>query len=177
MQNRAEAGFSVPQLWHLTTAIGSPYIDTGLPSKVGPMAGEQLRVTEGDERGKVVEVAADVLLGRGATDTVARFGDDPLVSRRHAKVSRGASGQLAVEDLGSANGTFVNDERIEGARTLALGDLVRVGHTVFQVTDASGGVPQATRLGGEFPEPEPEPSEELLVTEGPAQGQRLLLGD
>ena len=139
------------------------------------MAGEQLRVTEGEERGKVLAVGEDVVLGRGATDTLARFGDDPLLSRQHARVSRGQGGQLAIEDLGSANGTFVNDERIKSVRTLALGDLVRIGHTVFQVTDASGGVPERTRLGGDLPAV--EPSEELLVTDGPAQGRRVTLED
>ncbi len=132
-------------------------------------------MTEGEERGKVLEVGEDIILGRGATDTLARFGDDPLLSRRHARVSRAQGGQLAIEDLGSANGTFVNDERIESTRTLALGDLVRIGHTVFQVTNASGAVPERTRLGGELPSV--EPGEELLVTEGPAQGRRLALDD
>ena len=142
---------------------------------VSAMAGEQLRVTEGEERGKVLAVGEDIILGRGATDTLARFGDDPLLSRQHARVSRAQGGQLAIEDLGSANGTFVNDERIESTRTLALGDLVRIGHAVFQVTDASGAVPERTRLGGELPSV--GPSEELLVTEGPAQGRRLPLDE
>ncbi len=132
-------------------------------------------MTEGEERGKVLDVGEDIILGRGATDTLARFGDDPLLSRQHARVSRGQGGQLAIEDLGSANGTFVNDERIESARTLALGDLVRIGHTVFQVTDSSGAVPERTRLGGELPPV--EAGEELLVTEGPAQGRRLALDE
>jgi pSer/pThr/pTyr-binding forkhead associated (FHA) protein len=34
-----------------------------------------------------------------------------------------------VVDLGSTNGTYVNDERIEGRRRLSGGDIVRIGHT------------------------------------------------
>ena len=82
------------------------------------MAGEQLRVTEGKERGTRLSVDADLLIGRVAPEDEGRLGDDPEISRRHAYVSRGADGQLTIEDLGSANGTFVNDERIDAPRTL-----------------------------------------------------------
>src|ERR671921_151555 len=82
------------------------------------MAGEQLRVTEGKEEGKSLKVDADLQIGRAASDPEGRLGEDPLLSRRHAR----------------------------RPRTLALGDLVRVGQTVLQVTDASGEVPQATRV-------------------------------
>ena len=102
------------------------------------MAGEQLRVTEGNARGGSLEVERDLLIGRAAPDEEGRLGDDPEISRRHARVSRGAGGALTIEDLGSANGTFVNGERIDAPRTLDLGDSVRMGQTVLQVTDASG---------------------------------------
>src|ERR1700736_225623 len=93
------------------------------------MAGEQLRVTEGKERGRRLSVEADLLIGRIASEDEGRLGGDPEISRRHAKVTRGADGWLTIEDLGSANGTFVNDERIDGPRTLDLGDVVRGGKT------------------------------------------------
>ncbi len=109
------------------------------------MAGEQLRVIEGKERGKRLSVDADLLIGRVAPEEEGRLGDDPEISRRHAHVSRGADGQLTIEDLGSANGTFVNDERIDAPRVLDLGDVVRVGKTVLEVTDRSGAVPEESR--------------------------------
>jgi pSer/pThr/pTyr-binding forkhead associated (FHA) protein/tRNA A-37 threonylcarbamoyl transferase component Bud32 len=142
------------------------------------MAGEQLRVTEGKEQGKALKVDRDLHIGRAASDGDGRLGDDPLLSRRHARLSRTEMGQLAIEDLGSANGTFVNDERIDGVRTLELGDLVRMGETVLQVTDASGGLPQPTRL-----EAVPaagvaaETDDQLLVTDGMAKGRRLTVAD
>jgi len=77
------------------------------------MAGNQLWVTEGNERGKRLSVDADLLIGRLAPEEDGRLGDDPEISRRHARVSRGTDGLLSIEDLGSANGTFVNDERID----------------------------------------------------------------
>ncbi len=56
--------------------------------------------------------------------------DVPGVSRRHARiVVRGA--EVAVEDLGSKNGTFVGDRRVDGPTSLADRDRVRLGHTVL----------------------------------------------
>ncbi len=60
---------------------------------------------------------------------------DPDVSRRHAVV-HGIDGGLAVEDLGSTNGTFVNDARIDGIARLEPGDQVRFGNTVWELTTA-----------------------------------------
>jgi pSer/pThr/pTyr-binding forkhead associated (FHA) protein len=50
------------------------------------------------------------------------------VSRRHARVRLDAdSGAAAIEDLGSTNGTFVNETRVESPMPLRDGDLVHVG--------------------------------------------------
>jgi Ca-activated chloride channel homolog len=49
------------------------------------------------------------------------------VSRFHCQIKR-SDGQLIIEDLGSTNGTFVNDEAVKQPRTLSVGDVVRVGH-------------------------------------------------
>ena len=52
------------------------------------MAGEQLRVTEGKEQGKLLGIDADLLIGRLAPEDEGRLGGDPEISRRHA-ASRG----------------------------------------------------------------------------------------
>jgi DNA-binding winged helix-turn-helix (wHTH) protein len=68
------------------------------------------------------------VLGRDAAAQV--LVDVPGVSRRHARiVVRGA--EVAVEDLGSKNGTFVGDRRVDGPTLLADRDRVRLGHTVL----------------------------------------------
>jgi len=71
--------------------------------------------------------------------TVGRFGSgdgldiplqDPTISSRHGVVAvDGASGVIAIEDTGSTNGTFVNDEHIGygGRRDLRDGDRIRFG--------------------------------------------------
>ena len=54
------------------------------------------------------------------------------VSRRHCCVVD-ASGRLRVRDLGSLNGTFVNDRPVKREAPLAVGDVLRVGDVRFEV--------------------------------------------
>lgn len=131
------------------------------------MAGEQLRVSEGFEPGELVAFDGELLIGRAAEEAVGRFGDDPELSRRHATVSRGPGGELTIEDLGSANGTFVNGERLSEPRVLRAGDVIRLGQSQLAV-EAGTDVPGPTRLAK-------GPVEELVVTEGWATGVRLSL--
>ena len=64
------------------------------------------------------------VLGR-ALDADIRF-DVPGVSRRHARIIVDGD-HVALEDLGSQNGTYLRGERISGRATLADGDEVRLG--------------------------------------------------
>src|SRR5919112_3110443 len=91
--------------------------------------------------GREVEATPGAVIGREGTDIVLA---DPEVSRRHAAI-REDDGGIAIEDLGSTNGTFVNDRRIEGTESLKDGDEVRLGNTVWRVrAPATAG---ATRIG------------------------------
>ena len=60
--------------------------------------------------------------------------DAPLVSRLHCRFTALPSGDLEVDDLGSTNGTFVNDKRIERARLQPV-DRVRVGRVELLVSE------------------------------------------
>jgi sulfite reductase (NADPH) flavoprotein alpha-component len=73
--------------------------------------------------------ALPVTLGRD-TAAAAVVLDDSNVSRRHARVEI-AGNELVLTDLGSTNGTFVNDERVT-RHVLALGDTIRIGR--YEVT-------------------------------------------
>ena len=68
----------------------------------------------------------------GRSDAELLLENDKQVSRSHARVSVDAGGIATITDLGSSNGTFLNDERIESA-ALAPGDVVRIGTTMFKV--------------------------------------------
>lgn len=65
-----------------------------------------------------------VLVGR--TPEADIFLDNPGVSREHLKLEMTSRGFYAVEDLGSANGTFLNDQQIE-REYLMNNDVLRIG--------------------------------------------------
>ena len=74
-------------------------------------------------RSIVIPAAARQTIGRDPSCTVHL--DEPTVSRIHATVVTGAAGSR-IEDAGSANGTYVNGERVS-KRSLAGGDLIKIG--------------------------------------------------
>ncbi|MGH2674006.1 MAG: FHA domain-containing protein [Actinomycetota bacterium] len=88
-----------------------------------------LIIRDGPSAGQRVEISAELVLGRAENEFLQH---DNEVSRRHASV-RSAPEGLTVEDLGSSNGTFVNDRQIEGATVLSSGDVLRIGQTTFDV--------------------------------------------
>lgn len=87
-----------------------------------------LEVVQGEEIGQIYRIADETIIGRAFE--VAIRPSDRKVSRYHARLRpRGAL--LQIEDLGSMNGTFVNDERLNEPSYLRLGDRIRVGATVL----------------------------------------------
>ena len=74
--------------------------------------------------------------------------DDASVSRRHAEISY-ANGQYVLRDVGSANGTFVNEKRLEqgSAHLLKHNDRVRFGYVSYLFIARSAGK-QATQASG-----------------------------
>jgi predicted component of type VI protein secretion system len=84
--------------------------------------------------GREQTLSAGSTIGREGCDVNLM---DPEVSRRHAEI-RDQGGSLAIEDLGSTNGTFVNGARITVATVLANGDTVRLGNTVWSIRGPAG---------------------------------------
>lgn len=66
----------------------------------------------------------DVVLGRGDSAEIRL--QDPFASASHARVYE-QGGILVIEDLGSTNGTYLNEELLDGPRPLHPGDRVRIG--------------------------------------------------
>jgi hypothetical protein len=71
--------------------------------------------------------SAPITVGRGGQNDLALEGDE-FASSRHVRIEPRGDG-VWVQDLDSTNGTYVNGIRIDGARRLASGDVVRVGET------------------------------------------------
>ena len=72
-------------------------------------------------------------IGRSSASDIVLKSDD-YVSGQHARLTR-HGGVLYVEDIGSTNGTYVNNSRAVGATLLKSGDKVRVGSTTFRYSE------------------------------------------
>ena len=95
-----------------------------------------LFVIQGRDQGTRFELDSDSAtfpLGREAGNRIQLH--DTEVSRHHAEIRR-AGEQFVVCDLGSSNGTFVNNQRVE-RRELASGDQVQIGRTIMLFTGPS----------------------------------------
>jgi len=91
----------------------------------------RLRIEQGPEAGRVFALAAGAItIGRQEGNTIVI--DDRQLSRGHARLANGPDGPT-VTDLGSANGTFVNDQRIDAPRLLQPGDRLRLGTSVLLI--------------------------------------------
>jgi pSer/pThr/pTyr-binding forkhead associated (FHA) protein len=95
-------------------------------------AASQLTVVEpADQRGRTYPVADELTLGRAAGCGITV--DDTYASQLHARLFR-RDGQVFVEDLGSTNGTWLNDGKVTGPAVLKRGDRLKVGGTVLEVS-------------------------------------------
>jgi pSer/pThr/pTyr-binding forkhead associated (FHA) protein len=90
-----------------------------------------VKIVSGPQAGTTLELKNELTIGREHTDIEL---NDPRISRRHAKI-RLVDGGAEVEDLGSVNGTWVNDERVTTAVRVASGATVKVGETVLEIVD------------------------------------------
>ncbi|MBK8447380.1 MAG: FHA domain-containing protein [Micropruina sp.] len=89
-----------------------------------------LRITKGKQEGLTLPLGDALKIGRSADCQLVL--DDDYVSTRHAQVIRTEAGYV-VEDLGSTNGTYVNNERITTATPFTTTDTLRIGRTLMVV--------------------------------------------
>ncbi len=111
----------------VTTIVQKPIADDG------PKGGDCLVVIYTKEPtllGKrFVLDTSPMRVGRGAENQIVLDGDS--VSRRHAHLEQRGGIWFAVDD-NSTNGTYVNDEQIAREQSLANGDRIKVGPTIFK---------------------------------------------
>jgi hypothetical protein len=107
---------------------------TGMHQAVSGLGGgedfePQLLVEQaaGHESGVAYDLTHGATLGRGDVEIAL---EDPFASSRHARISREGH-TFVIEDLGSTNGTYLNDTPLNGPQPLRDGDRIRIGDSVF----------------------------------------------
>jgi FHA domain len=81
----------------------------------------------GHTPGARYDISGGATIGRGDVEIVL---EDTFASSRHARVDRQGNA-VVLEDLGSTNGTYLNDELLRGPQPLHVGDRIRIGDSVF----------------------------------------------
>ena len=101
----------------------------------------KLVVLAGAKEGTEIPLKKDKFFIGRAKECNLRAGSE-AISRRHCAITRG-DGKWMVRDLGSRNGTHVNDVRIEQEVPLKVGDELRVGPLKFRIDRAEVKAPVA----------------------------------
>ena len=111
---------------------------------------------------QTVEISSPVVtLGRSRDNTFILRGDRKI-SRRHAKIDY-VDGKFYITDMGSANGTSVNERLIRSRTPLRDGDKINIGDTEI-IFFSDGGLSPAA-------EPEPISPEELAAMRPPSRSR------
>lgn len=99
-----------------------------------------LRILKGPESGRTVtfDSSGNYIIGRHEECDIRL--QTKAASRRHAAVLLYASGEMEVEDLGSNNGTILNNEKITRA-PLRVGDTLSIGECLLVVEKGGGSGP------------------------------------
>jgi pSer/pThr/pTyr-binding forkhead associated (FHA) protein len=95
----------------------------------------ELFVVKGPDQGRSFALGPQSVVGRDPTAAVNLTDDE--VSRRHAIITLG-EGHCAIEDLGSSNGTYLNDRPVEGEADMQAGAKISVGQTVLELREGRG---------------------------------------
>jgi hypothetical protein len=86
----------------------------------------------GHEPGMIYDLERGAVMGRGDQAEIRL--EDPYASGAHARVYLQGN-LMVIEDLDSTNGTYLNEELLDGPRPLHPGDRVRIGDSEFTYED------------------------------------------
>ena len=100
------------------------------PGATAPLVATLMVFPPDGAKPRSVRIDASVTIGR-APECELRI-EDTYASQQHARVF-GKGSTWYVEDLGSTNGTFVNEQRLAAPAMLTAGDRIRVGTTVLEL--------------------------------------------
>ncbi len=106
-------------------AINAPLLGTG--DRGDNMA--WLVPLDGSLTGELLQIKAKSIIGTGDGCDIRVV--DASISGRHAEITIGQNNRYRITDLGSRNGTYVNDKTIASVE-LVDGDNIRLGRTTFR---------------------------------------------
>lgn len=105
----------------------------------------KLIVVGGEAKTTEVRLKLPTVIGRGREASL--MVPHPLVSRRHCELYE-QDGRLVVRDLGSLNGTYINNQKVVGEAVLPSGQLLTIGAVTFRaVYDAAAEARRADSTG------------------------------
>jgi signal transduction histidine kinase len=137
----------------------------------------KLIVIKGADEGKQFELIEPVIgIGRDATNTIHL--NDTEISRRHAELVQkpGESKRYFLRDIGSANGSFVNNEPVT-EMPLQPGDQLQLGQTVLVLSGGRSDLPNKNDLAAQISliaRQDVELSSAIIKTVAEAEGSRIL---
>lgn len=104
------------------------------PRSAGPLPKigrppEKMAVVAPDEKPRTFDVGDELLIGRSEKCQVVIT--DVYASQIHARVFR-RDGQVFIEDMGSTNGTYLNDKKVKATLPVNRGDRGRIGKTELE---------------------------------------------
>jgi two-component system, cell cycle response regulator len=94
----------------------------------------RLKVLAGPAVNSEIPVGNELVIGRSRHGG-GSLGGDPELSRLHARIRQTPEGILVLEDLGSTNGTFLNEWRVTAAQQLRVGDRIALGQTLLELVE------------------------------------------
>jgi len=109
----------------VSKAMAQAKASAGAGKPTGNTGGRVVSLTDGRE---YAVAGSSLVFGREAGCDVVVSGKD--VSRRHAEIVTTPKGYMVVDS--STNGTFVNDEKVEGQRLLLRADVIKIGDEQFR---------------------------------------------
>ena len=110
-----------------------PRGDRAAPAKRGRGRGTPTKVVVLDANGSRISthrLSGTLDIGRDAGCAIRP--NDTYLSQQHARIFN-RNGSWLVEDLGSTNGTYLNQQKVTVPSQLSPGDRIRVGKTVLEV--------------------------------------------
>jgi FHA domain len=134
---------AVRHRYHASSSLRHPKSKEQAMSQSEPQFPNQpkarLLVQKGPQPNQTFDLSQDKLtIGRSPANDITI--PDPEISRKHARLVQQGT-DYAIEDLGSTNGTFVNNRRIVGLTPLHDGDLIEFGEAVHLLYEAESTLP------------------------------------